>query len=119
MHPVPCTQTEQGPRHPRTTETSLTDAVYSPFSAIGVPKLQEARTLNTVNKREMLKNYRKLALQLHPDRCAPSPTPTTHPTPPHPTPPHPTLIEMYTTHMYMCMHNHMRMRMRICMYAKV
>ena len=52
-----------------TTATSLTGAVYSPFSAIGIPKLQHARTLNTVNKREMLKHYRKLALHLHPDKC--------------------------------------------------
>ena len=32
-------------------------------------KLQAARTLNTVNKREIHKNYRRLALQLHPDKC--------------------------------------------------
>ena len=25
--------------------------------------------LNTVNKRTLLKNYRKLALRLHPDKC--------------------------------------------------
>lgn len=28
----------------------------------------KARTLNTVNKRAILKKYRKLALQLHPDK---------------------------------------------------
>ena len=44
--------------------------MYSPFSALGVPKLREARTLNTVNKREMHKKFRKLALELHPDRCS-------------------------------------------------
>lgn len=42
---------------------------YSPFSALGVPKLAAARELNTVNKREVLKKYRRLALQLHPDKC--------------------------------------------------
>lgn len=41
----------------------------SPFSALGVERLAEARTLNNVNKRNLLKKYRKLALQLHPDRC--------------------------------------------------
>ena len=44
-------------------------ATRSPFSAIGIPRLAEARLLNTVNKRNMLKNYRKLAMQLHPDKC--------------------------------------------------
>ena len=34
--------------------TSTAD-VYSPMSAIGVPKLKEARSLNNVNKRDMLK----------------------------------------------------------------
>ena len=43
--------------------------VYSPFSALGVPKLAAARELNSVNRREVLKRYRKLALQLHPDKC--------------------------------------------------
>jgi hypothetical protein len=56
-------------REHRTTETSLTALPYSPFSAMGIAKLQEARTLNTVNKREIHKNYRRLALQLHPDKC--------------------------------------------------
>ena len=31
------------------------------------------QVLNTVNKRQMLKGYRKLALQLHPDKCASAP----------------------------------------------
>ena len=53
----------------RSTGSSLTANVYSPFSALGVPKLQAARTLNTVNKREINKKYRKLAIQLHPDKC--------------------------------------------------
>ena len=44
-------------------------AAFSPFSAIGIPRLARARALNTVNKRAMMKNYRKLALQLHPDKC--------------------------------------------------
>jgi hypothetical protein len=48
---------------------STTADIYSPFSAIGVPKMAAARELNTVNKRDMLKKYRKLALQLHPDKC--------------------------------------------------
>ena len=41
----------------------------SPFSALGVERLAARRVLNTVNKWQLLKNYRKLALQLHPDRC--------------------------------------------------
>ena len=41
----------------------------SPFSALGVERLKDARTLNAVNKRTLLKQYRKLALTLHPDRC--------------------------------------------------
>ena len=41
----------------------------SPFSALGIPRLAEARILNTVNKRGILKNYRRLAIQLHPDKC--------------------------------------------------
>ena len=44
-------------------------SAYSPFSALGIERLAAARTLNTVNKRNLLKNYRKLALQLHPDKC--------------------------------------------------
>lgn len=47
----------------------LNHATRSPFSAIGIPRLAEARVLNTVNKRNMLKNFRKLAMQLHPDKC--------------------------------------------------
>ena len=47
----------------------LNHATRSPFSAIGIPRLAEMRLLNTVNKRNMLKNYRKLAMQLHPDKC--------------------------------------------------
>ena len=38
-------------------------------SGTAIERLQAARTLNTVNKRTLLKNYRKLALQLHPDKC--------------------------------------------------
>ena len=41
----------------------------SPFSALGVERLAGARVLNTVNRRQLLKKYRKLALSLHPDRC--------------------------------------------------
>lgn len=41
----------------------------SPFSALGVERLAQARSLNSVNRRNLLKKYRKLALQLHPDRC--------------------------------------------------
>ena len=43
-------------------------AAFSPFSAIGIPRVQQARQLNTVNKKTMLKGYRKLALALHPDK---------------------------------------------------
>ena len=41
----------------------------SPFSALGVDKFADARILNQVNRRTLLKKYRKLALELHPDRC--------------------------------------------------
>ena len=41
----------------------------SPFSALGVERLADARILNNVNRRTLLKKYRKLALELHPDRC--------------------------------------------------
>ena len=41
-----------------------------PFTALGLERLSHARSLNSVNKRELLKRYRKLALELHPDRCA-------------------------------------------------
>jgi len=44
-------------------------APSSPFSALGVERLAAARELNTQNKRQLLKRYRKLALELHPDRC--------------------------------------------------
>ena len=44
-------------------------AFKSPFTAIGIPRVAAARVLNTVNKREMLKKFRKLAVQLHPDKC--------------------------------------------------
>ena len=47
----------------------LKHAVFSPFSALGIERLAAARVLNTVNKRTLLKNYRKLALKLHPDKC--------------------------------------------------
>lgn len=30
----------------------------------------QARVLNAANKKKLLKSYRKLALELHPDRCA-------------------------------------------------
>ena len=39
-------------------------ATFSPFSAIGIPKLAKNRVLNTVNKRQMLKGYRRLAMQV-------------------------------------------------------
>ena len=57
------------PRELRSTATSLTAEIYSPFSALGVPRLHEARKLNTVNKRELQKQYWKLARDLHPDKC--------------------------------------------------
>ena len=40
-----------------------------PYSVLGVGRLAEARELNTVNRRMLLKKYRGLALTLHPDRC--------------------------------------------------
>ena len=58
-----------GSREVRSTASSLTASIYSPFSALGIPKLRQARVLNTVNRREVQKKYRRLALQLHPDRC--------------------------------------------------
>ena len=54
---------------PAAAKQVLKYAVFSPFSALGIERLAQARTLNTVNKRTLLKNYRKLALQLHPDKC--------------------------------------------------
>ena len=56
-------------RETRSTATSLTADLYSPFSALGVPKLKQARTLNTVNKMEVHKRYRKLEYELNPERC--------------------------------------------------
>ena len=47
----------------------LKHAPTSPFSALGVERLAEARSLNAVNRKYLLKKYRKLALELHPDRC--------------------------------------------------
>lgn len=54
---------------PMAAEQVLKFADKSPFSALGIERLQQARMLNTVNKRALLKNYRRLALQLHPDKC--------------------------------------------------
>ena len=54
---------------PMAAEQVLKYATNSPFSALGIERLQQARVLNTVNKRALLKNYRRLALQLHPDKC--------------------------------------------------
>ena len=54
---------------PPAAEQVLQHAVKSPFSALGIERLAAARVLNTVNKRTLLKNYRKLALRLHPDKC--------------------------------------------------
>jgi hypothetical protein len=47
----------------------LRHGLASPFSALGVERLAQARVLNVVNRRQLLKKYRKLALTLHPDRC--------------------------------------------------
>lgn len=47
----------------------LQHGLQSPFAALGVARLAEARSLNAVNRRALLKRYRQLALQLHPDRC--------------------------------------------------
>ena len=54
---------------PEAAKQVLKFAAFSPFSALGIPRLQAARTLNTVNKRHILKEYRKLAVKLHPDKC--------------------------------------------------
>ena len=54
---------------PPAAEQVLKNATNSPFSALGIERQQQARILNTVNKRAMLKKYRKLALKLHPDKC--------------------------------------------------
>ena len=54
---------------PAAAEQVLKFANFSPFSALGIERLAAARILNTVNKRMLLKNYRKLALKLHPDKC--------------------------------------------------
>ena len=54
---------------PPAAEQVLKHFSFSPFSALGVERLQQARVLNTVNKRTLLKNYRRLALRLHPDKC--------------------------------------------------
>ena len=40
-----------------------------PFAALGIERLGRSRSLNNANKRDLLKRYRKLALELHPDRC--------------------------------------------------
>jgi hypothetical protein len=40
-----------------------------PFAALGIERLEGARSLNSVNRRSLLKAYRRLALELHPDRC--------------------------------------------------
>jgi len=47
----------------------LQHGLRSPFSALGVERRAEARSLSAVNRRSLLKRYRQLALQLHPDRC--------------------------------------------------
>ena len=54
---------------PPAAQQVLKYASFSPFSALGVERLAQARVLNTVNKRNLLKNYRRLALKLHPDKC--------------------------------------------------
>lgn len=40
-----------------------------PFAALGMERLMHARSLNVANRRALLKQYRKRAMQLHPDRC--------------------------------------------------
>ena len=73
--PLPLTEAmldemkEQIETLPPAAEQVLQHAVKSPFSALGIERLAAARVLNTVNKRTLLKNYRKLALRLHPDKC--------------------------------------------------
>ena len=48
----------------------LQHAESDPFAALGISRLKGVKELNTVNKRELLKAFRRLALELHPDRCA-------------------------------------------------
>ena len=48
----------------------LQHAESNPFAALGISRLNGVKELNTVNKRELLKAFRRLALELHPDRCA-------------------------------------------------
>ena len=45
-------------------------ASANPFAVLGMERLRHARSLNTANRRALLKSYRKLAMELHPDRCA-------------------------------------------------
>jgi len=47
----------------------LRHASSRPYTALGVERLAEPCELNTVNRRLLLKRYRQLALELHPDRC--------------------------------------------------
>lgn len=51
---------------------SLTADAYSPYSAIGIPKLAGARSLNTVNKREMLKKCVTRVALLDSIACSPA-----------------------------------------------
>ena len=47
----------------------LKHAPSRPFAALGVERLAGAKGLNAANRKELIKKYRRLALELHPDRC--------------------------------------------------
>ena len=47
----------------------LRHGLTSPYSALGIDRLARARVLNNANRRQLLKEYRRLAMRLHPDRC--------------------------------------------------
>ena len=47
----------------------LKHAPSRPFSALGAERLAGAKSLNNASRQELIKKYRRLAMELHPDRC--------------------------------------------------